>query len=157
MAFIYDTRCLECGAEYELHPRDVMIGPLGEEVVTGEDDVDGITCYRTTPLYRGAVMQICCPDCLLKISIASALAPHSLRHYIQYQQGSFSDLNMEQVLDWTAALCRIREFPVLCPRCEALIAKPNLRKRCRQCGSNQLQVLRSRNDQAEQAVIPNGP
>ena len=150
MAFVYDTRCLECGAEYELERRDVIIGPLGEEVVTGKDNVDGITCYRTTPLYRGAVIRICCPDCLLEIRIASALAPHSLRHYIQYQRDSFSDLKMEQVLDWTVAFCRIREFPVHCPRCEAQIDAPDLQKKCRHCGSNQLQLLRSRNDQAEQ-------
>ena len=149
MAFTYDMRCLECLAEYELHPREVMLGPLGDEFVTVREDVGGITCLRTTRLYRGEVMGIYCPSCILDIRIASDLAPHSLRLYFQYQRDSFSDLKIEHVLEWTAAVCRIREFPVLCPRCEGRIEEANLRRRCRLCGSNQLQLLRSRNDQAE--------
>ena len=154
MTFIYDARCLKCGAEYELHPRCVIVGPLDEQVVAGQEEVHGIASLRTTPLYSGAVLRVCCPACLLEVRIAFDLAPHSLRRYVHYQRDSFSGLQMDHVLYCTSAVCRIREFPLDCPRCEATIAEPGLHKTCKECGSNQLQVLRSRNDQAEQSSAP---
>jgi hypothetical protein len=143
MTFTLDTRCLECGAEYPVTPRQVDIGPLHETVVTGTIDHGGITGLLIAPLYNGRVTRIFCPACSLEIRIASDLTPQSLRTFIDYQKRSFEDLRMERVMDTASCPSKVREFPVECPRCARQITGPNFYRQCRQCGSNQLQVLRS--------------
>ena len=144
LVWFYKTRCLNCGLEDELFPRDVRIGPFNDQVITGTEDVGGIEICHTKPLYTGTVSRINCPVCLLKVHIASDLAPHSLRLHVQYQDYSFHGLQMERIFDGLhAATCRIREFPVSCPRCDIEIPEENMRKRCVKCFSKQVQVIRS--------------
>ncbi len=154
MTFTYDTRCLECGAEYCVSPRDVRFGPLDDEVVTGTEVRGGITCLQTEPLYTGNVTSVCCPICSLSIDFPSELAPHSLAFYFHCGRDLFGDLNMDRVFESSPARCTFRGFPVHCPRCDTKISASKLHRRCRECGSSQLQVLRSRRDSTNSQAEP---
>jgi hypothetical protein len=138
-------RCLACGLERVVYPETIDIGPVRDQVViTGSDaKLAGLTIHRTELLYKGGVLPLRCPFCDLVIHIATDLAPDSLRRYLGYQTGSIAGLEMERAFNIRAGSCTLKSFPMDCARCGKSIGGPNAERRCVDCGSVQVQLVRS--------------
>jgi hypothetical protein len=131
-----------------VYPQTVIIGPLQDEVVAGKEVTpDGLTIFKTEPLYRGRVLALFCPFCDLTIRIAADLAPHTLRVYLTYQAEEFVHLQIDRIFDINAGRCTLKEFPLACPRCARLIDRPSADRHCIDCGAAQVQLIRSENIQ----------
>jgi hypothetical protein len=138
-------RCLACGLERAVHPEIIDIGPIRDLVISGSEvTLAGINIHRTEPLYHGRVLPLRCPSCDLVIHIATDLAPDTLRRYLDYQASSLAGLDMDRIFNIGAGSCTLKSFPMDCPRCASQIAGPNAHRRCVDCGSSQVQLVRSK-------------
>lgn len=136
--------CLDCGQRYNTYPRTLHIGPILDEVITGESAYGpGIVAYNTERLYKGRIHQVYCPFCALRVEVAESLAPCSLHGYIRNIQERSGDLHLDRILHLKGARGS-KPFPVNCPRCDRVISGENMQNRCRHCQGNQLQVIDSR-------------
>jgi hypothetical protein len=127
-----------------VYPQTIDIGPIRDQVITGTEAMPaGLTTCRTEPLYKGRVLPLRCPFCDLVIHIATDLAPDALWSYLGYQAGSVAELQMDRVFNIRAGSCTLKSFPMDCPRCSEPITSPNAHRRCVDCGSAQVQLVRS--------------
>ena len=141
-------RCLACGLEKVVYPLSIDIGPIRDRVIAGSEQApEGMPAYlgayRTEPLYHGRVLPLRCPFCDLVIHVATDLAPDTLGSYLSYQAGSVAGLEMARIFNMRGGSCTLKAFPVGCPRCSRPIAGPNAGRRCVDCGSAQVQLVRS--------------
>jgi hypothetical protein len=140
----YTIRCLACKSERVTHPQSIYIGPILDQVIIGSEvTAQGLTCYKTEPLYRGQILVLRCPFCDLVLHIAADLAFHTLRAYLTYAAGELVGLEISRVFKMTDALCTLRAFPMGCPRCAREIDRPNAGRRCVECGDDQVQLIRT--------------
>lgn len=156
MAISIATRCLDCGRESSFEQRDVVVGPIRDQIVTGTEEIAGISSLQVEQLYTGRVLRVNCPFCVLRISIASDLAPWTLTEYLLNPDPQSEDLDLKPLFHITPARSRLRDFPLTCPRCKGKIAAEDMGKLCRECGSNQLQIL-GRDDLDEKKLAESGP
>jgi len=136
-------RCRACKKTYIEHPGTLYVGPLFDEIVTGQELVAGLTSFVTEKLYRGSTLKICCPYCLLRVLVAADLCPSTLRRYLPLKR---DDLTIDTVIGHTDAVAMIREFPVHCPRCDRTIREAGESKKCKYCGTEQMDTLESTTD-----------
>ena len=137
-------RCLACGLERMVYPETIDIGPVRDQVIIGSEKTpQGLTAYRTEPLYHGRVLPLRCPSCDLVIHIATDLAPDELGRYLGYQASWVAGLEMDRIFNIRAGSCTLKSFPMNCPRCARPIAGPNAHRSCVDCGSSPVQLVRS--------------
>ena len=83
-----------------VYPQNVYIGPFHHEVITGQDVTrEGLTTFKTEPLYRGRALPLRCPFCDLTIHIAIDLTPQTLRDYITYEAEGLVGLAIDRIFD----------------------------------------------------------
>ena len=138
------VRCLKCRKEYANFPLDVYVGPIRDEIIVSKWQASsGIAAFKCESLYNGRIISIRCPCCILTILIAADLAPHTLAGYARESQEKNPDLQMSRIFELQSARCKLKELPVNCPRCDALITAGYMPNRCRYCESDQLQIFKA--------------
>jgi|GEM_PF-5267897 len=137
----YHLRCLACKKEYEETPISIDLGPVHDDIVIGVDETEiGISTYKTEKLYGGRITDVCCPYCLLRISITIDLLPSSWVNWLRWQKVDFQNIPIEQLFENNRVF---RGFPLDCPRCSRAINKEKEGKRCKFCDSEQLNLITS--------------
>lgn len=97
MAIFIATRCLDCGLESSFEQREVVVGPIRDQLVTGSEEVEGISNLHVEQLYKGKILNIDCPYCVLRISIAADLAPWTLGEYLLNPDSRSKDLDLKSL------------------------------------------------------------
>ena len=139
MPLEYTFTCLGCAATYKAKRSAKVVGPIHDEIVTGQmsSGHDGISFIETEAAYTGRIENVSCPYCLYSIVIASELPSEELRRAAEdvlksgEVEAFFTDENHE---------FRLARPPFRCPVCTRTIESYNERKRCRECGEADLQV-----------------
>ena len=147
MSWIYGLRCLECEDDYEVNVDGVSVGPISacDYDVVGHEMIDGIRSQITKPVYQGTILRANCPRCFLRLSVASDLEDDLLLQWLEQRK----DWIGEPLFDLISPLIpSLKVLPFPCPRCDLLLSEEMPHRMCRNCGNNQIQLVRSHSGDA---------
>jgi len=145
MDWKYQLKCLDCKSSYEAYPQSISVGPVDDgDMIPGEIK-DGIQTYKKIKIYKGKTEKIYCPVCLLRMFVAIDLDESSFQEWLNNNN---TKIELESIFEKTEKGVKVKPYPVECPRCGFSIKKENMNKSCKECGSRNVNVIKSESNNA---------